>query len=146
MKGEKATLLVRCRFPTGKGNRVRIVIDGETAGELECHLKVSPGEHQIRVTSWGLPLCGPMEVSCPAGASVELALQVCFSGLIVGIALFLVAMLGVGMVATFLAQLLPGKEILILPVVACLAIAVCLFDFYLLLPQFSLYTFRLVER
>ena len=54
MNSEKAALLVRCRFPTGKGNRVRVVIDEETTGELDCLLHVRPGEHQIRV--FGLQL------------------------------------------------------------------------------------------
>src|SRR5439155_23109935 len=89
MQGEKATLLVRCRFPTGKGNRVRVVVDEQTAGELDCRLRVSPGEHRVRVTSWGLPLCGPILVNCSPDAAVELALKVCFAGLALGLAIFL---------------------------------------------------------
>jgi hypothetical protein len=41
VRGVEATLLVRCRFPTDKGNRVGVVVDGQPAGELDLRLEVS---------------------------------------------------------------------------------------------------------
>jgi hypothetical protein len=140
-----ATVLVRCRFPTGKGNRVRVVIDGKSGGGLDCPVQVRPGEHWIRVTSWGLPLCGPRRVNCPAGVSVELALQVCLPVFVLGMALFVAALAILGPLAAVLGRQLPGYEPLVVLAVLGAAVAVCLLDFYLLLPAFSLYTFRLVE-
>jgi hypothetical protein len=145
MKSEQATLLVHCRFPTGKGNRVRIVIDGKMVGELDCPLRVSPGDHQVRVTSWGLPLCGAMPVSCTPGASVELALKVCFPGFLLGLAIFVVALSTLAPLAAVLGQHLPGCEVLVVLPVGAAVIATCLLDFYVLLPALSIYTFRLVE-
>jgi hypothetical protein len=139
------TVLVRCRFPTGKGNRVRVVIDWKCGGQLDCPVQVVPGERWIRVTSWGLPLCGPLLVNCPAGVSAELALQVCLPVFMLGMALFLAALALLGPLAAVLGQQLPGYEPLVVLAVLATAIAVCLLDFYLLLPAFSLYTFRLVE-
>jgi hypothetical protein len=145
MRGDKATLLVRCRFPTGKGNRVRVVIDGRTAGGLDCPLRVNPGEHQVRVTSWGLPLCGVIPVSCPAGASVELALKVWFSGLVLGIVVYLAVLSILGPLAAVLSQRLPGYESVVAVTVLAAVLATILLDFYVLLPAFSVYTFRLVQ-
>jgi hypothetical protein len=145
MGGENATLLVRCRFPTGEGNRVRVVIDEQTAGKLDCPLKVSAGEHHVRVTSWGLPLCGAILVRCPAGASVDLALKVSFTGFAIGMALFVAALLALAPLAVVLGQRLVGYEVLVVVAVGAAVIATCLLDFYVLLPAFSLYTFWLVE-
>jgi hypothetical protein len=145
MRDGKAALLIRCRFPTGTGNRVRVVIDGETAGELDCLLGVSPGEHRVRAASWGLPLCGTISVHCPAGAPVELALKVCFTGFVLGLAIFLAVLSALMPLAAVLRQGLPGYEPLVVLGVVAALLATCLLDFYVLLPRFSIYTFRLVE-
>jgi hypothetical protein len=146
MKGEKATLLVSCRFPTGPGNRVRVVIDEKNAGELRCHLHVSPGEHQVRVTSWGLPLCGPLPVHCSPGASVTLALKVCFSGFVLGLGVYLAMLAALGLLVAALGPHVPADSgFFVVPVAIALALAGCLLDFYVLLPAFSIYTFRLVQ-
>jgi hypothetical protein len=145
MKGEQATLLVQCRFPTGRGNRVRIVVDGKMAGELDSPLPVSPGDHQVRVTSWGLPLCGAIPVTCSPGASVVLALQVCFPGFLLGLAIFVTALSILAPLAAVLGQQVPGCDALIVLPVLATVLAICLLDFYVLLPAFSIYTFRLIE-
>jgi hypothetical protein len=145
MKSEKATLLVRCRFPTGKGNRVRVVIDEETAGELDCPLSVSPGEHRVRVTSWGLPLCGAISVRCLVGVPVELGLRVWFMGFLLGLVIFVAVLSVLAPLAAILGQRLPGWEPLVFLAGIAAFIAACLLDFYVLLPAFSIYTFQLVE-
>jgi hypothetical protein len=145
MKGETATLLVHCRFPTGKGNRVRVVIDGKTAGGLDCPLSIHPGEHQVRVTSWGLPLCGAIPVTGSPGASVPLALQVCFTGFALGLVLFVALLTGLGALVAVLGPRFPGNEFLLVLAVVASVLASCLLSFYVLLPALSIYTFRLVE-
>jgi hypothetical protein len=146
MRGEEATLRVTCRFPTGASNRVRVVIDEKTAGELDCRLAVRPGEHRVRVTSWGLPLCGPLPVHVSPGSSITLALQVCFGGLAVGLVIFLMALAALALLAGALGPRLPaGFEFLATAGVIALTLAACLLDFYVLLPALSIYTFRLVE-
>jgi hypothetical protein len=143
MRYEEATILVTCRFPTGPGNRVRVVIDEVTAGELDQPIGVRSGKHKVRVTSWGLPLCGPLPVRCAAGDEVELALRVCFSGFAVGMALFVLALAGLSLGAVALGQLLPGYEALVVPAVGVGLVTALLLDFYVLLPAFSVYTFWL---
>jgi hypothetical protein len=145
MISEKATLLVRCRFPTGAANRVRVVIDEQTAGCLDRDLRVQPGEHRVRVTSWGLPLCGAIPVNCSPGASVELALRVYFPGFVVGMVIFLAVLFALPPLAFALGANQPGNEPLVILAVAAAAIATCLLVFYVVLPAFSLYTFRLVQ-
>jgi hypothetical protein len=142
---ERATVLVRCRFPMGPGNRVRVVIDGQTAGGLADPLAVSPGSHRVRVTSWGLPLCGALPVVCSPGASVELALKVNLTGLLLGLVVFAAVLAALGPLAAVLGQQLPGYEPLVVVAMAAAVIAAVLLDFYVLLPAFSVYTFRLVE-
>jgi hypothetical protein len=145
MDGEDTTLLVRCRFPTGRGNRVRVVVDEETAGKLHCDLRVDPGEHWVRVTSWGLPLCGAVPVSCSPGASVELALKVCFPGFLLGLIIYVAVLVVLAPLAAIVGRQLLGFEPLVVLVVGAIALATCLLDYYVLLPAFSIYTFRLVE-
>jgi hypothetical protein len=145
MTAEKATLLVTCRFPTGTGNRVR-VFDEKPVGALDGHLSVRPGEHLVRVTSWGLPLCGPLAVSCSPGTCVTLALKVCFSGFVLGLVIYLTALAALGLLVAALGPHWPaGFEALLVLVVIVLALGACLLDFYVLLPAFSIYTFWLVE-
>jgi hypothetical protein len=124
---------------------VRVVIDGKVGGELHCPLPVRPGHHRVRVTSWGLPLCGRLRVNCPAGASVELRLQVCFPALVLGMALFVAALAALAPLAAVLGRRLPGYEFFAVLALLAAVIAACLLDFYVLLPALSLYTFRLVE-
>ncbi len=146
MTDAPATLLVHCRFPTGAGNRVRVLLNDKVAGELREPIEVPPGRHRVRVTSWGLPLCGPLRVSCPEGAAVELALQVSLSGFLVGLVLYLLALAILAPLAVVLGQFLPGLEPLVVLATILMLVVVVLLDFYLLLPAFSLYTFRLVEK
>jgi hypothetical protein len=145
MSSEKATLLVHCRFPTGAGNRVRVLVDGAVAGELRRPLEISPGKHRVRVTSWGLPLCGPLGVNCPPGVTVELSLQVWLAGFLVGLVLFLGALVGLVSLLAALGQRLAGYEFLVIPAMLAGVVGTCLLDFYVVLPALSLYTFRLVR-
>jgi hypothetical protein len=140
---EPATLIVRCRFPTGRGNRVRVVIDEETAGELDRPIRVRPGDRRVRVTSWGLPLCGALSLPCSPGESVELALRVSFPGFALGMVLLVAAMSALAPFAAVLGQHLPGYEFLVLLVTAGGFLAGLVLDFYVLLPALGVFTFRL---
>jgi hypothetical protein len=145
MTGEQGTLVVRCRFPTGKGNCVRVVIDEKTAGELDCQLSVRPGSHRVRVTSWGLSLCAANQVDCPPGAVVELALQVCFTGGALGAVIYLGVVVALAPLVVAPIKQKLGSELLAVVALVAAALSTCLLDFYVLLPAFSIYTFRLVE-
>src|SRR5262245_60697336 len=90
MDSDAASLTVRFRFPTGRSNRVRVVVDGRAAGDLDSRLEVEPGEHAVAVTSWGLPLCAPRATACGPGESIELDLKA--SG---GLAIGIIAWVGV---------------------------------------------------
>jgi hypothetical protein len=77
--------------------------------------------------------------------SIELALQVCLGGFLLGLFIFVTAMAVVGPIVVLLRPHLPGAESVIMLIVPLAALAICLLDFYVILPAFSLYTFRLVE-
>ncbi len=143
MQSGQASLTVRFRFPTGRGNRVRVVVDGWPAGDLDSRLGVEPGEHAVTVTSWGLPLCGPMAIACGPGESIELDLNVS-RGLWLGL-LSWMAMTTIGMPLTFiLAGPHLGHGPLLALAMLAVAIATCILILYVLLPALSVYTCRLV--
>src|SRR5262249_28236074 len=119
------------------------VVDAKTAGELGCPIPVRPGDRHVRVTSWGLPLCGAFPVRCSPGESVELALRVNLPGLALGMALFVAVLVVLAPFAAVLGQHLPGYEPLTVLATGVTFVAVCLLDFYVLLPAFGIYTFRL---
>jgi hypothetical protein len=73
----------------------------------------------------------------PAARPVELALKVCFSGLLLGLVLFVAVMAALAPLAAILAQRLPGYEFLVVLATGTAAIATVLLDFYVLLPAFS---------
>jgi len=84
-------------------------------------------------------------VICQAGTGVELALKVCFTGFVFGLVIFLVALSFLAPLTAVLIPRAPGYEPLVVLAAAGAVIAICLIDFYVLLPSLSLYTFRLVE-
>src|SRR5262249_37796697 len=112
---------------------------------LDSRLRVSPGKHWVRVTSWGLPLCAAVPVWCEPEVPLELSLKVHLAGFALGMVLFLAAAAVVAPFAAALGQHAPGYEPLVVLAPGAAMIALCLLVFYALLPAFSVYTFRLVE-
>jgi riboflavin transporter FmnP len=65
--------------------------------------------------------------------------------LAIGTIIFIAALSALAFMLSVLDVRLPGYEPFIVLAVVAAAIVSCLLDFYVLLPAFSIYTFRLVE-
>jgi hypothetical protein len=73
-------------------------------------------------------------MKCPRGVSVELALRVCLTGLVLGLAIFTATLVSLVPLAASLVQRVAGYEVLVVLSTLAVVVAFGLLDFNVLLP------------